>query len=64
MGKPLTHEEIRSVIYAWNYHWLTKEGERYATRARLCDANMAHHLADMLLKEQEAKETRQDGKDE
>jgi rubrerythrin len=47
----LTHEKIRDVIRQWTYHWMTKE-PGYESRARLCDANMAHHLADLLVKAQ------------
>lgn len=49
--KALTHEQIRTVIHHWNWHWMTKE-PGYEARARLCDANMAHHLADLLIAEQ------------
>lgn len=43
----LDEPALLDVIRKWTYHWMTKE-PGYETRARLCDANMAHHLAKML----------------
>ena len=46
----MSEAKILDTIRKWTYHWMVNE-PGYEDRARLCDANMAHHLCRLLLDE-------------
>jgi hypothetical protein len=57
----MTQQEILRLIEKWQFYWMSKEqnpdseNNAYFNKAAPIDANMRHHLADMIAEKLEEK---------